>query len=139
MGKSREEHLQALKRLGAELGRAPTAREIDACEYTASAATYVRRFGSLPNANDEAGLQRAAPEGPTVEEILDAAIDVTLRIGRLPAWNDWVAACKADPSLPSQWQVYRRFGGEEGAWRLFNYKTLEVALERGISLPGAPT
>jgi hypothetical protein len=135
VGRTLDEHLAALRRLGSELGRAPTAREIDACAYTASAATYVRRFGSLPGACSQAGLERREPEGPSTDEMLEAAIGLALELGRLPGWNDWVAACERDPELPSQWQVYRRFGGEEGAWRLFNYHTHALASERGIELP----
>ena len=66
--------------------------------------------------------------------MIQAGLHMAVQLGRLPGWNDWVKACKADESLPSQWQVYRRFGGDAGAWKLFQYCLIEEGAQQGIPL-----
>jgi len=48
------------------------------------------------------------------------------QLGHLPTWPEWEQASKDNPQLPSQWQVYRRFGGTDGAWKMFHYLLLEA-------------
>jgi hypothetical protein len=96
-----------LRELGDELGRPPTAKDLD--EHRASMPSkslYWHMFGSLKNALREAGF-----DVPVGEERLERAIEqgaaITRTIGRLPKFADWKEARRDDPELMSEWQVYR--------------------------------
>src|SRR5213082_2417047 len=96
---TREELLALLKELGKELGRVPTARDID--EHRGklpSKSLYWHTFGSLTNALREAGF-----DVPVGEERLERAVaqglDLARKIGRLPKFADWADARRADPGL----------------------------------------
>src|ERR1700690_299893 len=104
---TRGELLGLLRELGAELGRVPTAKDLDAHRSTMpSKSLYWHTFGSLTTALREAGF-----DVPVGEERLERAVEqgVTLAkaLGRLPKFTDWAAARKADPVLLTEWQVYR--------------------------------
>src|SRR2546421_12022694 len=108
---TREELLALLKELGQELGRVPTARDID--EHRGrmpSKSLYWHTFGSLTNALREAGF-----DVPVGEERLERALEDGTRLaralGRLPKFADWTAARKAaqEPML-TEWQGYPMFG-----------------------------
>src|SRR5436189_6474326 len=107
---TREELLTLLEELGKEVGRVPTARDID--EHRGklpSKSLYWHTFGSLTNALREAGF-----DVPVGEERLERALADGTRLarslGRLPKFADWTAARKAaaEPML-TEWQVYRMF------------------------------
>lgn len=131
-----EELLELLAQLGRELGRAPSAREINADPRLPSTSLYLHRFGTLREAQRRAGFDKATPEA-SAEVMLEQGMRLVRKLRRLPSWSDWTQARKQDPSLPSEWQVYRRFGGSEGAWRLFCYHLMERAAEEGIPLDDA--
>src|SRR5919199_5557343 len=81
---TREELLGLLRELGETLGRAPTARDIDAHRgLMPSKSLYWHTFGSLTNALREAGF-----DVPVGEEKLERAIEqgeaLARRLGRLP-------------------------------------------------------
>src|SRR5436853_6469970 len=81
---TREELLALLKELGDELGRVPTAKDIEARKGSMpSKSLYWHTFGSLNNALKEAGF-----DVPVGEERLERAIDqgatLAVRAGRLP-------------------------------------------------------
>jgi len=124
--------IDSLKRLATQLGRVPTARDINASPDLPSAAIYIQRFGSLREARQEAELVGLEPNSD--QAMIQAGLQMAVQLGRLPGWNDWVKACKEDKSLPSQWQVYRRFGGDAGAWKLFQYCLIEEGAQQGIPL-----
>lgn len=128
-----EEMLEGLRALGERLGHAPSAREINAAEGLPSAALYVQRFGSLSAAHQRAGFVPAA-QRTSAAFMVQCGLALAQQLGHLPSWSEWEAAREADPEIPSQWQVYRRFGGGEGAWRLFTYYLLEAAAEHGLQL-----
>ncbi len=131
---TREELLEQLRNLGAELGRTPTARDLVARRRSVpSASLYAHTFGSLGNALREAGfevlqgeerLERAVAQG--------AALAVTL--GRLPKMADWAAARRADQALLSEWQVYRLLDVPRGAWTAFQYLVRERLREDGVAV-----
>ena len=74
---TREELLERLRALGEELGRTPTARDIDARKGAIPSKSLLwHTFGSLAQA-------------------------------LLPKMADWAAARRADESLLTEWQVYR--------------------------------
>src|SRR5690348_8342195 len=113
---TREELLQLLRDLGAELGRPPTAKDIDARRGAMpSKSLYWHTFGSLTNALREAGFDL-----PVGEERLELAVrqgtELARRLERLPKFADWTAARKADDTLLTEWQVYRMFEARRGAW-----------------------
>jgi hypothetical protein len=128
---TREELLTLLRRLGDELGRVPTARDIDARKGTMpSKSLYWHTFGSLAAALREAGF-----DVPVGEERLERAIvqgsRLAIELGRLPRFSDWAQARKEDASLLTEWQVYRMFDARRGAWSTFQYLVRERLRDTG--------
>jgi hypothetical protein len=131
---TRQELLDALRRLGDKLGRPPTARDLDDHRgEVPSKSLYWHAFGSLRAALREAGF-----DVPTGEERLEQAVEVGVelarRLGRLPRFSDWAEARRADPSLPTEWQVYRLFEARRGAWSTFQFLIRERLIEAGQSV-----
>ena len=129
---TREELLGLLRELGAELGRPPTARDIDEHKgRLPSKSLYWHTFGSLTNALREAGFDM-----PVGEERLERAVEQGARLaralGRLPKFADWAEARKADGSLLTEWQVYRMLDARRGAWSTFQFLVREHLEERGV-------
>src|SRR5215218_3016056 len=104
---TKEELLRLLRSLGDELGRVPTARDIEARKGAMpSKSLYWHTFGSLGVALKQAGF-----DVPIGEERLERAIDqgteLAVRIGRLPKFADWAHARRDRPEMLTEWQVYR--------------------------------
>jgi hypothetical protein len=143
-----------LRELGADLGRAPTAKDLDEHrDSMPSKSLYWHMFGSLKNALREAGF-----DVPVGEERLERAIEQGIalagKLGHLPKFADWAAARRKDPELMSEWQVYRmlepgaavsgRAGQADttasgrrrqvGAWATFQYLVRERLLEDGVEV-----
>ena len=128
---TREELLQLLRDLGNELGRPPTAKDIDGRKGAMpSKSLYWHTFGSLTNALREAGF-----DVPVGEERLERAVAQGVALARalrrLPKFADWAAARKEDDSLLSEWQVYRMFDARRGAWSTFQFLIAERLREQG--------
>jgi hypothetical protein len=134
---TREELLDVLRRLGDELGRTPTARDLgDRRGQVPSKSLYWHTFGSLANALREAGfdvelgeerLERAVAQGAALAE----------RLGRLPKFSDWAVARRATgPESPTltEWQVYRMFESRRGAWATFQFLVRSRLLEDGVEV-----
>src|SRR6266480_4592869 len=118
---TREELVGLLRDLGAELGRVPTAKDIDARRGSMpSKSLYWHTFGSLAAALREAGF-----DVPIGEERLERAVEqgvaLARRLKRLPKFADWSAARKRDDSLLTEWQVYRMVDARRGAWSTFQF------------------
>src|SRR5436305_7634243 len=115
---TREELLGLLRELGEELGRPPTARDIDERKgRMPSKSLYWHTFGSLTNALREAGFDVAVGE-ERLERALEQGAALARRLGRLPKFADWAAARRApDDERPTltEWQVYRLFESRRGA------------------------
>jgi hypothetical protein len=131
---TREELLHVLKELGDELGRIPTARDLDLRKGTMpSKSLYWHTFGSLREA-----LRQAGYDLPVGEERLERAIEQGARLaralGHLPRFSDWSEARTSDPQLMSEWQVYRLFEARRGAWSTFQYLVRERMREDGIEV-----
>ena len=131
---TREELVGLLRDLGDELGRVPTAKDIEARKGSMpSKSLYWHTFGSLNNALKEAGF-----DVPAGEERLERAIDqgaaLAVRAGRLPKFADWAQARRADPSMLTEWQVYRMFDARRGAWSTFQFLIRQRLEGQGVSV-----
>jgi HNH endonuclease len=129
---TREELLGLLRELGDELGRPPTARDIDEHKgRMPSKSLYWHTFGSLSNALRDAGF-----DVPVGEERLERAVEqgaaLARKLGRLPKFADWAEARKEDDSMLTEWQVYRMLDARRGAWSTFQFLVRERLDERGV-------
>ena len=129
---TREELLGLLVELGEELGRPPTARDIDEHKgRLPSKSLYWHTFGSLTNALREAGF-----DVPVGEERLERAVEqgteLAHALGRLPKFADWAEARKEDDTLLTEWQVYRMLDARRGAWSTFQFLVRERLDEQGV-------
>ncbi len=131
---TRDELLQLLRDLGAELGRPPTAKDIDARKGSMpSKSLYWHTFGSLTNALREAGFDVPVGE-ERLERAVEQGVELARRLGRLPKFADWTEARKADESLLTEWQVYRMFDARRGAWSTFQFLIAERLREQGTEI-----
>src|SRR6059058_3444611 len=129
---TREELVGLLRELGEELGRVPTAKDLDARRGSMpSKSLYWHTFGSLAEALREAGF-----DVPVGEERLERAVEqgagLARALGRLPKFADWAAARKEDEALLTEWQVYRMLDARRGAWSTFQFLVRERLDEQGV-------
>jgi hypothetical protein len=131
---TRAELLGVLRELGEELGRVPTAKDLDARRGAMpSKSLYWHTFGSLTNALREAGFDVPVGE-ERLERAVDDGADLARRLGRLPKFADWAEARRADPALLTEWQVYRMFDARRGAWSTFQFLIRERLREEGTEV-----
>ena len=131
---TREELLVLLRELGEKLGRAPTAKDIDAHRgRMPSKSLYWHTFGSLTNALREAGFDVPVGE-ERLERALEQGVVLARRLNRLPKFADWAEARRRDESLLTEWQIYRMFDARRGAWSTFQFLIRERLREQGIEV-----
>jgi hypothetical protein len=131
---TRTELLDLLKELGEELGRIPTARDIE--EHRGrmpSKSLYWHTFGSLANALREAGFDVPVGE-ERLERALEQAEQLARKLKRLPKFADWAEARRRDETLLTEWQIYRMFEGRRGAWSTFQFLTRERLVDKGANV-----
>src|SRR5947207_288420 len=129
---TRDELLGLLRELGDELGRPPTARDIDEHKgRLPSKSLYWHTFGSLANALREAGFDVAVGV-ERLERAVEQGAALARRLGRLPKFADWAEARKEDDSLLTEWQVYRMLDARRGAWSTFQFLVRERLDEQGV-------
>jgi Homing endonuclease associated repeat len=128
---TRAELVAQLRALGEELGRIPTAKDIEERRGSMpSKSLYWHTFGSLTEALREADFD--VPVGDErLERAVEQGIELARRLGRLPKFTDWTQARRADPSLLTEWQIYRMFEERRGAWSTFQFLVRERLLEAG--------
>jgi Homing endonuclease associated repeat len=131
---TRDELLARLRELGEELGRTPTAKDLEQRKGSMpSKSLYWHTFGSLNSALREAGF-----DVPVGEERLARAIEqgvfLAIRTGRLPKFSDWAEARKTDASMLTEWQVYRMFEARRGAWSTFQFLIREQLGQQNIDI-----
>lgn len=131
---TRDDLLQLLRELGDELGRVPTARDLEARRgRMPSKSLYWHTFGSLTAALREAGF-----DVPVGDERLERAIQqgavLARSLGRLPRFADCAAARKRDPALLTEWQVYRMIDVGRGTWSTFQFLVRERLVAEGVSV-----
>ena len=130
----REELVGLLRDLGEELGRVPTAKDLDERRGSMpSKSLYWHTFGSLSSALREAGF-----DVPMGEERLERAVEqgvaLAQKLKRLPKFADWADARRDDDGLMTEWQVYRMFDARRGAWSTFQFLIREQLGEDGIDV-----
>jgi hypothetical protein len=130
---TREELVRVLRELGEELGRTPTARDLDERRGTMPSKSLIwHTFGSLTTALREAGF-----DVPVGEERLERAVEqgaaMARRLGRLPKMDDWKQARRDDPSLLSEWQVYRMLDVQP-PWAAFQFLVRERLVDEGVDV-----
>jgi hypothetical protein len=131
---TREELVTELRRLGEELGRTPTARDLDERRGAIpSKSLYWHTFGSLAHALREAGFDVAVGE-ERLERAVSQGAALARRVGRLPKFADWHEARQADASMLTEWQVYRMFESRRGAWATFQFLVRERLVEEGVTV-----
>jgi hypothetical protein len=133
---TREELLDVLRQLGQELGRTPTARDIDERRgRVPSKSLFWHTFGSLANALREAGFDVAIGE-ERLERALTQGAELAWRLGHLPKFGDWAAARREARagSMLTEWQVYRMFDSRRGAWATFQFLIRDRLLENGAEV-----
>ena len=131
---SREELLQQLRELGTELGRTPTARDLEDRRRTMASKSLIwHTFGSLTAALNEAGF-----DVPVGEERLERAVEqgavLARELGRLPKMADWKDARRTNPALLSEWQVYRMVEIDAGPWAAFQFLVRERLRDEGVTV-----
>src|SRR5579884_1224287 len=110
-----EQILEALRASAERLGRSPTMKEFAADPHAdMHPQTVIEHFGTWNAAKRAAGLMpRRFATREELEARLERAIgqgaELARVLGRLPKFGDWQAARRADPSLLTEWQVYRLF------------------------------
>jgi len=131
---TRAELVGLLRELGDELGRPPTARDLDDRKGSVpSKSLYWHTFGSLTNALREAGFDVPVGE-ERVERAVEQGVALARKLKRLPKFADWADARKGNASLFTEWQVYRMFDARRGAWATFQYLIRERLLDAGAKV-----
>ncbi len=131
---TREELLALLRSLGDDLGRTPTARDIDARRgRMPSKSLYWHTFGSLSNALREAGFDVALGD-ERLERAIAQGAALARSLGRLPRFADWADARRATPEMLTEWQVYRMFDSRRGAWATFQFLIRERLVTDGVEV-----
>ena len=130
---TREELVRLLRELGEELGRTPTARDLDERRGSMPSKSLIwHTFGSLTTALREAGF-----DVPVGEERLERAVEqgvaMARRLGRLPKMEDWKLARRVDDSLLSEWQVYRMLDVSP-PWAAFQFLVRERLRAEGTDV-----
>jgi hypothetical protein len=129
---TREELVGLLRELGEELGRVPTAKDLDARRGSMpSKSLYWHTFGSLSGALREAGFDVPVGE-ERLERAVEQGLELARKLGRLPKFADWAEARKKDDSLLTEWQVYRMLDARRGAWSTFQFLVRERLDEQGV-------
>ena len=131
---TREELLDCLRKLADDLGRLPTAKDLDARKGSMpSKSLYWHTFGSLSAALREAGYDVPVGE-ERLERAVQSGVELAQRLGHLPKFADWADARRADANLPTEWQVYRMFDARRGTWSTFQFLIRERLLESGVTV-----
>ena len=132
---SRDELLEQLRQLGEELGRTPTARDLDANRRRMASKSLIwHTFGSLTRRAPGGGLRRSGGRreararrragGRARADAAAAAED-----GRLEG-----GAPHATRRCMSEWQVYRLVDIDAGPWAAFQFLVRERLREEGVTV-----
>ena len=130
---TRDDLITQLRELGGELGRVPTASDLQAKRGAMpSKSLYWHVFGSLANALREAGFD-VPDEEARVDTAVEEGARLARKLGKLPTFANWAAARREDPAMPSEWQVYRLVA-ERGRWSGFQFLVRERLVAAGLDV-----
>jgi hypothetical protein len=90
-------------------------------------------FGSLSAALKEAGFDVPIGDEKLERAVAQGAV-LARRLGRLPRMADWKLARRDDPSMLSEWQVYRLVDIDVGPWAAFQFLVRERLREEGVTV-----
>jgi len=131
---TREELLARLRELGEQLGRTPTARDLDANRRRVASKSLIwHTFGSLSAALREAGFDVPIGDEKLERAVAQGAV-LARQLGRLPRMADWKTARRDDRSMLSEWQVYRLVDIDVGPWAAFQFLVRERLREEGVTV-----
>jgi hypothetical protein len=131
---TREELVRLLRELGDQLGRPPTARDLDVRRGAMpSKSLYWHTFGSLSAALREAGYDVAAGQ-ERLERAVAQGVLLARELGRLPKFADWAQARRLDAAMLTEWQVYRMFESRRGAWATFQFLVRDGLRAEGVAV-----
>jgi hypothetical protein len=131
---TREELVGLLRELGEEIGRTPTAKDLDERRGSMpSKSLYWHTFGSLSEALREAGFDVPVGE-ERLERAVEQGVKLARRLKRLPKFADWAAARRKDETMMTEWQVYRMFDARRGAWSTFQFLIKERLGDEGLKV-----
>ena len=131
---TREENVGLMRELGDDLGRTPTAKDLDDRRGSMpSKSLYWHTFGSLAEALREAGFDVPVGE-ERLERAVEQGVKLARRLKRLPKFADWATARRKDVTLMTEWQVYRMFEARRGAWSTFQFLIKERLDEEGVTV-----
>ena len=130
---TREDLVRLLRELGEQLGRTPTARDLDENRASSrrSRSTGTRSARSRPRCARRVSTCRSARSGSTARWIRAPSWP---QLGRLPKFADWTEARRGDETLLSEWQIYRMFEGRRGAWAAFQFLVQEQLVDEGVDV-----
>lgn len=109
---TKAELITQLKALGKKLRRKPTDRDINTASKLgscASATTFARMFGSLPDAYRAAGFDNVKPRSYTDKEIEFALKRLSKKVGRMPTFHE-IRRASIRGECPSPGTIVRRLG-----------------------------
>jgi hypothetical protein len=131
---TREELVRVLRDLGDDLGRIPTAKDLDERRGSVpSKSLYWHTFGSLSSALREAGFDVPVGE-ERLERAVDQGVELARKLKRLPKFADWAEARRRNDGLLTEWQVYRMFDARRGAWSTFQFLIRERLVDEGLDV-----
>ena len=111
---SDRELVESLRKFAAQLGRPPTASEVnDDSEYTAGLNTYTRRFGSWNETLERCGLRVNEEKGYDNTQLIEQLQDLHHRLGTVPTQADLAD----DDETPSLYPYQDTFGSWNDALR----------------------
>ena len=126
--------IRQLRELGDELGRPPTAKDLDEHrDSMPSKSLYWHMFGSLKNALREAGF-----DIPVGEERLERAIDqgaaLARKLARLPKAARLEAGARHGPGAPQRMADLPNARAAQRSMAAFQYLVRERLLEDGVEV-----
>ena len=109
---TKDELITQLRDLGRNLRKKPTDRDINAASKLgecASATTFARMFGSLPDAYRAAGFNLVKPRSYSDKEITLALKRLSKKFGRMPTFHE-IRRASIRGECPSPGTIVRRLG-----------------------------
>lgn len=128
----RQEAYRQIQIVASELGHSPTVNEFKNHQAaTLSPQRIIKEHGKngWSIAKQKAGIDKIINRKLSQREMVELGLRLTKQLQHIPTWSEWAELSDKDKTLPSQWQIYRKFGGEKDSWRFFQYLIHEQLLQ----------